>query len=562
MIWGWENIWFFALSLSVLILLILYLFKYKGELFFTQALFLWNEDHSQEKSSSSLTFRSLPLSFYLEAAALILMVCGGASLFVVSKENFPPAVVLINNAYSMTPQVRQQGEKVLREYFRKFSSRRMIFAICGDTPALLGDKTKKDLHWSGTASVFKAEEAVAWARENFPGAEICLVTDRVPENFLPGSFTLLCCGSDGDNIAIANAAVTEGRILLEIRSFSRQTQKVVLKVNSRELETFTLESNGSKLFNFSLETREPILTFRIESPGDQLAYDDEVTLINRFKEPVTYTLGNLTPAAKRLLTQVLENNPDFTQTAKGGELLFTSSPPDKRLPDSGNRFFFHGGKKSFLERTPPFFVAREELLKGLHNTGLVWAFAPGIKLPGRGIVHGSAGALMSVEERGHRKYDIHMNLQPEYSNPASLPFWPGLFSNLAGVCRRSRPGVWEPNVKSGEMISFNLSPGAEKVSCRNLFSGEFPAYNGRCLFQLERKGVYLLDDGKVQCRIAVNPHVTQVSDLRQNKSVIIPCKKLPQGAEYRRSLSWIFIAAALLLLAVDGILLGRRSRKV
>ena len=564
MIWGWENIWFFALALSVLLLLLLYLLKYKGELFFTQALFLWEENDSQEKSSSQLTLRRLPLSFFLEAAACLLMVCGGAALFVVSKEKFPPAVVLLNNAYSMSPRVRQQGERALQEYLGKFPRRRVIRVLCGDTPELLSRGEKKAVlaeSWNGTASVFKAEQAVAWAKENFPGAEICLVTDRIPENYLPGSFSLFCCGTKGENVAIANAALTEGRVLLEIRNFSREKKNVLLKVDSRELESFTLEGSGSKLFNFALEKPAELLKFRIESPGDALEYDNEAILVNAPESAVTYTLGNLSPGVKRCLAQVLENTPDFKKGTEESELFFTRFPPEKQKALHKNRVFFHKGKAPFLEKRPPFFSPGEALLKGLNNTGLVWAFAPDIKLPGRGIVYSSSGALMSVEENDPVKWDLHLNLYPEYSNPASLPFWPGLFSNLASLCRSRRPGVREPNVKSGEMISFNLSPGADKVHCRHArFAGVFPGVNGRSLFQLSRKGLYTLNDGKTMCKVAVNPHVTEVSDLRHNRT-FTAVSKLPPGAEYRRSLSWIFIAAALLLLTVDGILLGRRSRK-
>lgn len=565
MIGGWENVWFFAFALSGVLLLLLYLFKYKGELFFTQALFLWEEYGAQEKNSAQLTFRRLPLSFFLEAAALMLMVCGGASLFVVSKENLPPAVILLNNSYSMTPQVRRQGEKVLRTYLDRFPGRRVIWGICGTETELLSRGEKKidlDKYWNGTASEFNGEQAVAWAKENFKDAEICLVTDRVPKNYVPGEISLFCCGTPGENVAIANAAVSEGRVLLEIRSFSSQKRNVVLKVNSQFLETFTIGSNGSKLFNFALESPAALLKFRVESPGNALEYDDEVILVNTPKKAVTYTYGKLLPAEKKVLSQVLEHNPDFRQVTKGGALFFSSYPPDKKLPSSGNRVFFHRGKQSFLEKSPPFFSPREELLKGLENSGLVWAFTPGIKLPGRGIICSSSGALMSVEEISRNRYDIHLNLHPEYSNPASLPFWPGLFSNLAELCRRSTPGVVDHNVKSNEMILCNLSDGAAKVHYRHAgSSGEIPSVRGRALFRLSPKGLYTLDDGKLKYNIAVNPHVTPVSDLRQNKTFTAFSRKMAAGGEYRRYLSWIFTAAALLILTVNRTLLCRRSRR-
>ena len=147
MIWGWENPGYFFFAGALLLLSLLYLLKSRGQTFFTQALFLWEGESGQEKNSSVITLRKIPLSFYLEALALLMMVCGGASFFVVGKEKFPPAVVLLNNAYSMTPDTRMRGEKALENYKSQLKLSLMLMLEDGDHIVEPGEETEDDIDW-------------------------------------------------------------------------------------------------------------------------------------------------------------------------------------------------------------------------------------------------------------------------------------------------------------------------------------------------------------------------------------------------------------------------------
>ncbi len=560
MIWGWEKPFFFCLSGSVLLLLLIYLLKYRGKIFYTQALFLWDEKDSAEKSSAGITWRHLPLSFYLEFSAIMLMVCGGAGFFALEKEKFPAAVILLNDSYSMNSETRARGAAAVKKYLREFSGRRVIWALCGDAPEILS-RGQKDFefekYWKGESSQCRVPAAVSWAKRNFPDAEICLVTDRVPADWSPEEITLLCCGVPGKNLAVVNSAVKGNRVLLEIENFSDSEVQALLKVNSVTVEKFTAAGNGRKLFNFTLEHPAEILKFTIEAPGDALEYDNEVTLIDPVREKVTYDFRALTAGETQSLEKVLAGNPEFRRSKENAEVLFTAYAPEKES-FSGHRVFFHRGKKSVFERTPPFFMPQERLLAGLTNTSLVWAFFPELRLPGRGVIFAGETVLASVELRRERKYDIHLNLVPEHSNLSLLPFWPGFFCNLAEFCRRNRSGVAEPNVKSGEIICFNTSSGAEKLYFRSrAVSGELAAADGKCVFQLKKCGVYTLSDGKKKTLIAVNPHVTDVSDLRKNRSFTASASRKLQGSESRSSKAWLFTVSALLLLTLNHFLCRR-----
>ena len=564
MIWGWENPWFFCGLGALLVLLLLYFLKSRGKTFFTQALFLWEGMVREEKSSSTFAFRKLPLSFFLEALALLLMVCGGAALFVVEKEKFPPAVVLLNNSYSMDQATRSRGGKELRRYLDRFPGRSVVWALCGAQTELLSHSENKfdfEKKWEAIESSFDAPSAIGWAEKNFPGSEIILVTDRVPDNFTPDRATLLSCGRAGGNVAITAAGIREGRVLLETASFSDTPSEVELKVNSKLLEKFTLAPGEKKLFNFQAGVESEVLNFSIESQGDQLAYDNKASLLNRPHAPVSCSFGKLNPAEKRALEAVLRENSEFRIVEKESELLFTSYTKNM-AKKPGNRVLFHHGSKSVIERQLPFFLPQTSLLAGLHNTSLMWPFYPGVRLPGAGVIFSSEGELVSLAVYENRQFDLHFNLDLKYSNLPKLPFWPGFFCNLADLCYKSRAGVYNPNVKSTETIRFQGSPGAKKLFCRSEGGTvELPLSGKGLLFQLKKCGIYTLDDGRMKTFLAVNPHVTELSDLRRNRALFLENRKHFGSKDFRRSYHFLLIAGALALLLLDQILMNRSRKK-
>ena len=557
MIWGWENPLFFCFAGAVVLLLILYLLKSRGQTFFSQALFLWEGESGEEKSSSCLTLRKLPLSFYLEAAALMLMVCGGAHFFIVDKEKFPPAVLLINNSYSMTPETQLRGEKALEKYLARFPRRQVIRVLCGRDQEQIGNNEKGT---KGRANAFDAPRAVAWAKKSFPGAEIILVSDRIPPGGTPEDVTLICCGRAGENFAITAADVKENRVLLEAGSFSDVKRTLHFKVNGKTFETFELAPGERKVFNFQVAETATFLKFSLESPVDHLGYDDHVTLINQKSTPVTFSYGVLSGAEKKALDAVLKENPEFRYDEKKCELLFTSEK-SKQEKNDVSRMIFHGGGQSVLESNPPFFMVNDELMTGLFNTSLVWAFTPGIALPGRGLVYSSSAPLISFAGREHRKFDLHLNVDLKYSNLPDLPFWPGLFCNLARFCRKCREGVAQVNVKCGEEFVFHTAPGCRKLHFKGeLEEGSFPVMGGKALVRLKGCGIYTLNDGRNTLSVAVNPELTEVSDLRRNCTFFSESKLLLERKKSRIFAGTVFIAGALFFLALNGFF-NSRSRK-
>lgn len=556
MIWGWENCWYFLLAPALPVLLWLYWFHYRGKRFYTAADFLWDEGVKESRTSRRISVQKLPLSFFLEAAAIVLLICGAAGFFTSSEEKFPPAVVVLNNAYSMKEKALEQGAMKVKKYLSRFPHRRVIWLRCGRDVELLSRSDRNfdfEKQWNADDSVFDAGKAVAYAGKNFPGSEVVIVSDRIPENCSPGSVTLLAAGTPGDNLAITNARIKGGRILLEIQSFALRTMQAQLKINGRTLESFMIGKDERKIFNFRGDVPQKKLKFTLVSPGDPLEYDNEVLLLKETALPVTYRLEKgLSPVEARAVKEVLQGNPDFQMAAENPELLIAPYSKAARH-NKGHKLFFHRGKAPRFASQAPFLKEGEKILEGLEGASLKWALYPEVKMAGKNVIVSDGISLLSVEKRGFSEYMFHLNLAMEYANIHHLPFWPGFFCNLAEICRLNRRGPRVSNIRSGEVLVCNTAPGVRKVLWEGAgLNGTLPAADGKTVVQLKKKGIYTLDDGREKFYISVNPSVSGVSDLRkcQTQEYYTELASLTRGSALK-NWSQLFIAVALLLLMLN-----------
>jgi hypothetical protein len=566
MICGWENPFFWGISGTVLLLLLLYLFRQRGQIFYTGALFLWDEELSESKTFSRLTKQKLPLSFYLEACALLLLACGAAGFFTSSPGDFPPAVVVLNNSYAMKGFPRQKGIKKIKHFLDRFPRRKVIWLKCGREVELLSRSDKNfniEKFWDADDSFFDAEKALAYAGKNFPGAETILLTDRKPEHWLPGKSTLLCCGRAGGNIAVTNARIKEKKVLIEVASFSDTPVKVQLKANSALQNSFELAPGEKKVFKFLLSSPQKLLKFRIDAPGDPLDYDNEVCLLNIPLPPVTCQLGkDLSAFETKILSDVLKSTPDFFIVPEKGDIFITRFTP-KRKEDAIITLYFHKGRSPRFTKQMPLFQKNEQLLEGLFNTALQWAFFPDLPLPGKVLVFSDRSRLLTLEKKMPLKYALHFNLAAAYSNIHLRPFWVGFFCNLAEFCRQNRPGPMKSQLQCGETLLCNVRSDAkelywEKGTEKGIW--QISAQQAQGIFY--KPGLYTLSDGQNQWQTAVNPRITHISDVRKCLSYesYLDLKSLSKEASLTRWRS-LFIIMALLLLAFDQYIHFRRGKR-
>lgn len=560
MIWGWLTPFFFFFLAAVPVLLLIYLFRRKAKVFFTSALFLWGSSSGEAGGAPRFRLMRPPLAFFLLAAALILLACAGAALFSVGKDRFPPAAVILNNSYAMTPAVRQRAKKMLSCYLKAFPGRKIIWFRSGAVPEVLDvqgpDPDPKDL-WSGDEPEFRAERAIAQAKMHAPGNEIIVVTDRPLPRELPG-VTCLSAGIPGPNLAIVNARCADGRALIEVQNFSPGPLDSELRAGSFLHRRFTIEGGGRKLFRFSCPDGSGPVTVALKTPGDLLAFDDTARLLPEDTTPVSYALKDLPAPAERALELVLRNNPDFRPCEKTTvpEVLFTGSSGK----GAGNsKVIFHQGKTVAGEELAPALENHSPLARGLSTGGLSWGRFREPLLPGRGILFSSQAPVISEEKTGPGACRIHFNLSFLHSNVTSLPFWPGLFCNLAARVRALRPGPEHRMYHAGDILVFRTARSGEKVICEGPEGrSELTGAGGKIVLKVNRPGLYRFSGSAGGAQAAVNPTVTALSDLTPCRTALRRCKleELEQGLS-RKRWTMLFIAGALALLMLEQFLASR-----
>ena len=562
MIWGWLTPLFFFFLAAVPVLLLIYLFRRKAKVFFTSALFLWGSSSGEASGAPRFRLMRPPLAFFLLAAALILLVCAGGELFTVGKDRFPPAAVILNNSYVMTPAVRQRAKGMLVRYLKAFPGRKIMWFRSGAASEALNvrgpDPDLKDL-WSGDEPEFRAEQAIAQAKMHAPGSEIIVVTDRPLRRELPG-VTCLSAGTSGPNLAIVNARYAGGRALIEVQNFSSVPLNSELRAGSFLHRRFTIEGGGRKLFRFSAPDGSGPVTVALKTPGDLLAFDDTARLLPEDTTPVSYAFKDLPAPAERALELVLRNNPEFRPCEKAAvpEVLFTGNLGKGA---GKSKVIFHQGETVAGEELAPALENHSPLARGLSTGGLSWGRFREAALPGRGILFSSQAPVISEEKSGPGTCRIHFNLSFLHSNVTSLPFWPGLFCNLAARIRALRPGPEHRMYHAGDTLVFRTVKNEEKVICEGAEGRlELTGTGGKIVLKVNRPGLYRFSGSAGGGQVAVNPTVTPLSDLTSCRTVLRRCKpeELEQGLSRKR---WtvLFIAGALALLMLEQFLASRRK---
>ena len=561
MIWGWLTPLFFLFLAAVPVLLLIYLFRRKAKVFFTSALFLWGSSSGEASGTPRFRLMRPPLAFFLLAAAIILLVCAGAALFTVRKDRFPPAAVILNNSYSMTPAVRRRAKEMLSRYLNSFPGRKIVWFRSGAAPEALNvqgpDPDLKEL-WNGDEPEFRAEQAIARVRMHSPGSEIIVVTDRPLPRELPG-VTCLSAGTPGPNLAIVNARRAGGRALIEVQNFSSVPMDSELLAGSFLRRRFTIAGGGRKLFRFSCPDGH--VTVTLKTPGDLLAFDDTVRLLPEDTAPVSYALKDLPAPAERALELVLRGNPDFRpcEAAAVPEVLFTGAPGKGA---GKSKVIFHQGKTVAGDEIAPALENHSPLARGLSTTGLSWGRFRGAALPGRGILFSSQAPVISEEKSGPGSCRIHFNLSFPHSNVTSLPFWPGLFCNLAARLRALRPGPEHRMYRAGDTLVFRTAKSEGKVLCEGPEGrSELTGAGGRIALKVNRPGLYRFSDAAGGGPVAVNPAVSALSDLSPCRTALRRCRleELERGLS-RKLWTMFFIAGALALLMLEQFLAsGKKS---
>ena len=594
----------------LLVLLLLYFLHRRSKVRIVSAIFLWDRPQASPNSGTRIKFRFPPAIFYLELAALLLLIAALASPFVSTPETFPPLAVILDDSMSMQAKVPggksplESGAEFIKRELRSLPDRRVLWIVAGESPVLASDsnaRTDFGSFWTGQATSTDLAAAASLARRMARGCHLLIVTDRKPAIELAPDTTCFSAGAPLGNSAIVNARRTSGRILIEAANFSTLPLDAVLVLEPGALRTqlrLAPKETHRIVLAVPAAAAQDAVTVRLENAdaaSNALRCDDEVVLEPEDDSPVSYHIAASFPAAARsALDRVLNNNPAFRASLTGEvpdlDILPTeadspspvhlywlsapakkpasaaadSNPPQNDQPETAAN---PTGSQPQTEDAAPSAsgpLSPENgsvLTRGLPLDSLQWAVSA-YDLPGQTLLRSGDVPVLSTRQNLNRDREIFLNLDPVHSNITRHPFWPVFFQNLAQTVRTERFGPARTNLRSGELLHVRLPRSAQSLTAvrPDGQSMEIQAMRGQVDFRPMRHGVWRLESGGTKWTASVMGLSAEESDLSgagpfrrdADKLAVMPFWML-------RPLAWAFLLLAALLLAAHHIILSRKG---
>ncbi len=577
----WLNPWLGLAGAAALgVLFFLYLWWRHSRRRTVPAVFLWEEPERERRDGRKRELRRLPLSFFLEALAILLIALAVMGPWWPRRLESPPLSLVLDNSASMLAGEGADSSlgRARAEAVRRIAAepgRRVRLVLAGRDSRLLSDSASQPellealASWSGSDSEGRVLTAALSEEVRYPGHEIVVLTDRPRPEEAPAIFGWWSGGRPLDNVGIIAARRGSGEsvnriVLLLGKYLSRDAEiEVTLRYGNRA-QRLPLRSAVTQA-QLELPPGDAPVTIEVEWPGDRFPLDNRITLLSEKRPPLKIATSAPPETAAAALRAVTAGNPEFVGTPTSEAELFICSPALPARP--AHRLIVHGGKGSRAQLAPPPYTVdyTHPLTVGLSLDGVLWNAAAETSLPGRVLISASDRTpLLSVGRRPGGWYDIHLNWRGDGGNLARHPAWPVLFMNLREWLSSERPGPSKANYALGDRLVVNglrdgaaarlTLPGGETVRLVNFGVNAYYANLG--------SGSYILHIGDRSWPVEVNFLSPGESDLTGlGPKDYAPAAELLRGIGMRRA-GWAALLAALAVLALHQHLLAiRRERE-
>jgi len=533
------------------------------------SLVLWRF-HVQSKSGGAKIHRlQLPLLFFLELLALVLLVTAATGPQWKLPQSARPLIVVLDDSFSMRAvsdgvSAQTRAHEFLEKLFRRQPPPSTRLILAGMEPRSLGSAAKdwRDVDeslsqwkcWSPDAAI---DPAITLAAElGKQQANILVLTDHKPADEKISSQRLEwhAFGLPLDNFAIVNASRTafgdQDRCLLEIANFSSaaRTTKLLVQTgtNAAQGSLISLDAHETQRLVFNIPSSAPSLRATLDA--DALAEDNEIQLLppirKRVRVQVALTNENLSTLAIRSLDATglraaISENPELV--IHETDSAATSNSWSLRWPDSGATNAYTG----------PFIVdTSHPLAEGVALEGVIWAGAETTNSPGDVpvILAGNVPLLSEREDVLGRRH-LTLNFNPELSTVQNTPDWPVLFWNILSWRISEMPGLKESNARLGTEVILKTTGEPVTITQPDGTKNVFPKTGDELALETPMPGIYSVAAGHSTNSFSVNVLAADKSDL--SASATGQWGKWSEDTERRleeTSAVWIFGLLALALL--------------
>jgi hypothetical protein len=497
------------------------------------SLMLWQFRVQSKEGGARVNRLQLPLIFFLELLALLLLVTAAAEPHWKLAQSTRPLVVVLDDSFSMratsdSASAQARAKEFLRKMFRFQPPPSTRLILAGKEPRSLGasernwsEVEKLLAQWECWLPSASLDQAITLASEiGKQQANILVLTDHKPveEKIANPRLQWRSFGKLVGNAAIVNASRTangdEDRCLLEIANYSKDSYATKLLVetgsNSVQQTLLSLGPGEQQRFVFNLPKTAPMLRATLGS--DSLAEDNHVQLLPPIRKRVRVQIAFTNSAMNDLVERTLEATGLRASISENPELIIHQS--DFAPSNAWNLRWDIGEKATAF--TGPFIIdGSHPLAEGLELDGAIWAATATTNssddLP---IVLAGNVPLLSVRDDLTGRRFLTLNLNPELSTLQRTPNWPILFWNILQWRASQTPGLQEVNARLGSEVILKTTGERVDVKLPNGTMKQFPQTADQLALETPEPGLYTVSMGASTNSFAVNALAADESDLR------------------------------------------------
>jgi hypothetical protein len=566
------------------------------------SLLLWLDEKQRWDGGQRIHRLQTPLLFFLELAAIMLLVMAAARPLLRAGDAPRPLVVVLDDSFSMlaggqaggddsarSPQYR--AAKAVEGELRANRYAPVRFVLAGEAPQLLGEATgnteqaiKLLPNWKCGAPAAKLEEAVAFAFElGGNRARVLVATDHAPaEEIRDSRLQWWAFGSALPNLAFINATRTardgEERVMLEVANLSAQSGTTILTLEVGDLANppsaiRPFGRNPESLMLGPKESRRVVLTIkngaallRARLGEDALNVDNEVVLLPEASRNVRVDLRLRDAGLRELVEKAVQASPQAALNSAKPELVITDGAgPDSTDAEAWTlRVLNEKDASSYLG---PFVVDRAHpLAEGLSLGGVVWGAGKSQhpeSLAGTPVITAGNIALLTDLDRAGN-HELRLRLRPEASTLQQTPNWPILISNLIAWRANVAPGLRQANVRLGGEANPMVEPDVQSVNLLDpqRHTHQLSVRDKAVTIKADSAGVYELRANQTKYAFAANAVSREESDLTKAASGRWGSWADAPSLEWEyRSIAWLLLLLVLIVLAIHAWFISRQTAR-
>jgi Aerotolerance regulator N-terminal len=454
-------------------LVAIYLFHRKPRTRNVSSLMLWAALRRPAIGGRKREFLRLPLTFWLEALAIALLVLAAAGPLLPRLARQRPLIVILDDSLSMqagrATTAQSRARDWLRGELRAYDPVRIILA--GATPQLATLE-----QWSCTASTADLDAALALgAQLAGRNALLLVVTDHAPPRKLGPRVRWRAFGEAEPNaafVAATRSPAGRDRVLFEVAAdapmtttFTLWSAAAVPPLSSHSggtaavLQKRVLQLKRGETQRITLELLPATGAVEARLGDDAAAFDNRVLLLPE-RRPLVRVRVDVADARLREQIERAINATGRALIADNGELLITdrAQPSPSRwtleLVTHGDAPVTHAG---------PFVIDRmHPLTAGVDLDGVLWTASRG-SLPGAPVILAGSQPLLTDATLAGGIHELRMRVDPALSTLQKSTAWPALLWNLIDWKAMQTPGFRAANVALGATAELALPPRTERV---------------------------------------------------------------------------------------------------